>query len=148
MPAPAHLLSRLAQRYQVSRDSGSPDQAFAAALGEPLDELDARIQLITEQEHGEHEKLRLGPDKDLLLLRQRVIFEMAAAGVDFCPRLARALVRALQFTGSPCLEALAALTGVTPRILPPPSSGRASTPRAMPCLPRESRPEMASRCSS
>ena len=39
---------------------------------------------------------------------------MAAVELDFCPRLARALVRALQFTGTPCLEALVALTGVSP----------------------------------
>ena len=68
---------------------------------------------MKEKADGEHEKLHLGPNKDRFLLRQRVVFEMAAGGMEFTAASACCLVHALQQTGAS-----------SPQTLRKPSSGR------------------------
>ena len=67
--------------------------------------------MIEEKPAGEHEKLNLGPNMALFLLRQRVAFEMVASGVEFAAATARCLVRAVQQTGSSSLQELVGVTG-------------------------------------
>ena len=113
---PAFLLSRLAQRDAVCRDAEAVDKAFAAALGggKSASTLSARCKLVKEKVQNGKDPMHLGPDRDLHLLRQRVIFEMVAAEIDFFASSARALVRCLQKAGCSSLEPLVAVVGSTP----------------------------------
>ena len=113
---PSLLLSWLASRDQVYRDSEHVDEAFVATLGGgdlTLGLLDGRVQLVKEKLNNEHEKLQLGPDKALYMLRQKVVYELAAAGVDFSASAACCFVRALQHCGASSLEELVNTVGPT-----------------------------------
>ena len=116
---PALLLFRLASRDQVCRDAGNVNEAFAAALGGDLSVglLNTRVLLIKEKVNNEHEKLQLGPDKALFLLRQRVVYEMTAAGIEFSAPSARCFVRALQHSGASSLEELVDVAGPSAQAL-------------------------------
>ena len=111
---PSLLLSWLKVRDQVCRPVEHVDEAFVAALGGApltLGILDQRVQLVKDKLPNEHEKLQLGPDKGLFLLRQRVVFELAATEAEFTAASARCLVRALQQTGAQSLEELVDTVG-------------------------------------
>ena len=97
MPASALFLSRLESRDVVCTDEEHIGVAFADALGGETSQaaLDTRAQMVDEKPANEHKKLNLGPNLSLFLLRQRVIYEMAAGGFDFAATTARCLVRAL-----------------------------------------------------
>ena len=62
---------------------------------------------------NEKEPMHLGPDKDFFVLRQRVVFEMAAGDIPFTAGFARCFVRCLQKAGASSLEALVATVGST-----------------------------------
>ena len=87
-------------RDKVCREAEHVDTAFAEALGGNLSVgiVDARVQVVKEKEGDEHAKLQLGPDKGLFLLCQRVIFKMAAGGMEFAAVPARCLALVLQRT--------------------------------------------------
>ena len=69
--------------------------------------------MVDEKPANEHKKLNLGPNLDLFLLRQRVVYEMSAGGFDFAAPTARCLVRALQQSHCSSVQELVEMTGST-----------------------------------
>ena len=116
MPVSSALfLSRLESRDLVCTVEEHIGAAFADALGGETSQaaLDTRAQMVDEKPANEHKKLNLGPNASLFLLRQRVIYEMAAGGFDFAAATARCLVRALQRSGCSSLQELVEMTGAS-----------------------------------
>ena len=116
MPVSSALfLSRLGTREVVCTVEEHIGAALADALGGEVSQaaLDTRAQMVDEKPANEHNKLNLGPNLSLFLLRQRVIYEMAAGGFDFAVTTARCLVRALQTAGCSSLQELVEMTGST-----------------------------------
>ena len=115
MPAPfALFLSRLESRDQVCTDQEHIGAPFADVLGEEVSQatLDTRVQMINAEPAVEHEKLNLGPNLSLFLLRQRIVLEMAAGGVVFAAATARCLVRAQSRAGASSLQELVEVMGL------------------------------------
>ena len=68
---------------------------------------------MKEKVASEKEPMHLGPNLDLHLLRQVVVFELEAAGVKFNADSARALVRCLQKGRQSSLESMVGTVGST-----------------------------------
>lgn len=94
------------QKSRLAKDEEAPSLEFAEVLGLDHGVLTGTLALVTPTVNGEHNALALESD-GLLLLRQRVAFEVAALGAKVNKDRLRDLVRVCQRTESQDLEALA-----------------------------------------